>query len=114
MVCPSYTGSTVQLLNCIALKLASAWKVSQYIVISGPYFPVFGQEKTPYLETFHAVGFGFKFALTTSNMQYLATICWYWLCNIIVFIKLNPFTGDYFGVTYFSLILKTTQRSESL
>ena len=23
---------------------------------SGPYFPVFGAEKTPYLDTFHAVG----------------------------------------------------------
>ena len=40
----------------------SAWKVSKYGVISGPYSPVFspntgkfGPEITPYLETFHAV-----------------------------------------------------------
>ena len=40
----------------------SAWKVSKYGVISGPYSPVFGlnigkygPEITPYLDTFHAV-----------------------------------------------------------
>ena len=40
----------------------TAWKVSKYGVLSGPYFPVFspntgkyGPEKTPYLDTFHAV-----------------------------------------------------------
>ena len=40
----------------------TAWKVSKYGVISGPYFPVFspnsgqyGREITPYLDTFHAV-----------------------------------------------------------
>ena len=40
----------------------TAWKASKYGVISGPYFPVFGQntgkygpEITPYLATFHAV-----------------------------------------------------------
>ena len=38
------------------------WKLSKYGVFSGPYFSVFspntekrGPEKTPYLETFHAV-----------------------------------------------------------
>ena len=30
-------------------------EVSKYGVFSGPYFPVFGPEKTPYLDTFHAV-----------------------------------------------------------
>ena len=30
-------------------------KVSKYVVFSGPYFPVFGPEKTPFLDTFHAV-----------------------------------------------------------
>ena len=42
--------------------LYTAWKVSKYGVISGPYFPVFrlntakyGPEMTPYLDTFHAV-----------------------------------------------------------
>ena len=33
----------------------TASKVSKYGVFSGPYFPVFGPEKTPYLDTFHAV-----------------------------------------------------------
>ena len=40
----------------------TAWKVSKYGDISGPYFPVFspntgkyGPEITPYLDTFHAV-----------------------------------------------------------
>ena len=52
-------------------RLYTAWKVSKYGVISGPYFPVFGlnteisvfspntgkygPEITPYLDTFHAV-----------------------------------------------------------
>ena len=38
------------------------WKVPKYGVFSGPYFPVFGlntgkygPEKTPYLDTFHAI-----------------------------------------------------------
>ena len=29
--------------------------MSKYGVFSGPYFPVFGLGKTPYLDTFHAV-----------------------------------------------------------
>ena len=29
--------------------------MSKYRVFSGLYFPVFGPEKTPYLDTFHAV-----------------------------------------------------------
>ena len=39
-----------------------AWKVSKYGYFSGPYFPVFrlntgnyGPQKTPYLDTFHAL-----------------------------------------------------------
>ena len=43
--------------------MGTAWKVSKYVVISGPYFPVFNPktgeyepEITPYLDTFHAVG----------------------------------------------------------
>ena len=33
----------------------TAWKVPKYWVISGPYFPVFGPEITPYLDTFHTI-----------------------------------------------------------
>ena len=42
--------------------MITAWKELKYGVIFGPYFPVFGldagkygPEKTPYLDTFHAV-----------------------------------------------------------
>ena len=35
--------------------LLSAWKVSKYEIFAAPYFPVFGPEKTPYLDNFHAV-----------------------------------------------------------
>ena len=34
---------------------SAAWKLSSYRVFSGPYFPVFGPEETPYLDTFHVV-----------------------------------------------------------
>ena len=37
-------------------KEFTARKVSKYGVISGSYFPAFGPEITPYLDTFHAVG----------------------------------------------------------
>ena len=44
------------------MKVNTAWRVSKYRVISGPYFPAFspdpgkyGPEITPYLDTFHAV-----------------------------------------------------------
>ena len=40
--------------------------MSKYGVFSGPYFSVFGTEKTPYLDTFHAVwarSFFFVFGL---------------------------------------------------
>ena len=45
------------------IVLDTARKLSKYGVLSGPYFPVLGlntgkcgPEKTPYLDTFHAVG----------------------------------------------------------
>ena len=46
----------------IILEIHTAWKVSKYEVFSGPYFPVFGlnigkygPEKTPHMNTLHAV-----------------------------------------------------------
>ena len=39
----------------LVTKSITVWKVSKYGVISGPYFPVFRSEITPYLDTFHAV-----------------------------------------------------------
>ena len=54
----SYCVSEVR----FALDTFTAWKVSKYGVISGPYFPVFspntgkyGPEITRYLDTFHTV-----------------------------------------------------------
>ena len=41
--------------ECFRNVAPIAWNVSKYGVFSGPYFPVFGPEKTPYLDTFHAV-----------------------------------------------------------
>ena len=47
--------------NCLPYETVTfadrdtASKVSKYGVSSGPYFPVFAPEKTPYLDTFHAV-----------------------------------------------------------
>ena len=55
--------------------LGTAWKVSKYRVISGLYFPVFGLEITPYLDTFHAVGIANK-------SEQLVCFCQnYWLQN---------------------------------
>ena len=68
----------------------TAWNGSNYGVISGPYFPVFGQnteiylrkygpEITPYLDTFHAV----KRTQTLTKI-YDETIfiscCWFYIC----------------------------------
>ena len=46
----------------VSVEAFTAWKVSKYGVICGPYFPVFnpntgkyGPQITPYLDTFHAV-----------------------------------------------------------
>ena len=48
--------------NSLSWVSDTAWKMSKYGVISGPYFPVFipnirkyGPEITPYLDTFYAV-----------------------------------------------------------
>ena len=46
-----------QFIIIIFLITFITWKVSKYGVFSGPYFPAFGQEKTPYLDSFHAVDY---------------------------------------------------------
>ena len=58
----SWRLSTVSTQHADLQDTNTAWKVSKYGVISGPYFPVFGlntakygPEITPYLENFHAV-----------------------------------------------------------
>ena len=52
----------VYLIQGLELFYNSAQKVPKYGVFSGPYFPVFelntgkyGRDKTPYLDTFHAL-----------------------------------------------------------
>ena len=46
----------LDLLSACLIRLAStAREVSKYGVFSGPYFPVLGPEKTPYLDTFYTV-----------------------------------------------------------
>ena len=58
---------TLTLLPLLFVQLASAWKVSKYEVIFGPYFPAFGMNTEIYnrkirtrnnsvLDTFHIVG----------------------------------------------------------
>ena len=58
--CDRVRGSTVAYHT--AVKEDTVWKLSKYRAFSRPYFRVFspnagkyGQEKTPYLDTFHAV-----------------------------------------------------------
>ena len=41
--------------SVLSPKKLTAWKVSKYGVFSRPYFPVFGPEKTPYLDHFYTV-----------------------------------------------------------
>ena len=49
------TAQNIWIRFCLGLDVSTAWNLSKYGVFSGPYFPVFGVEKTPYLETLHAV-----------------------------------------------------------
>ena len=55
VVCDTYVKSHIKFKTKNKQKAHTAWKVSKYGVISGPYFPVFGPEITPYLATFDAV-----------------------------------------------------------
>ena len=52
----------MRLIHFVNIYHYTAWRVSKYGVISGPYFPVFGlntgkygPEITPYLDAFHAI-----------------------------------------------------------
>ena len=69
--------------------IITAWEVSKYGVISGPYFPVFGinigkhgPEVTPYLVTFHAV---YKFVVERC-------------CSSMSFLFLSDFLGFTIGI----------------
>ena len=45
--------ATISPSTCLLIRCVKS--VQKYGVFSGPYIPVFGPEKTPYLDTFHAV-----------------------------------------------------------
>ena len=58
----------------------TAWKVSKYEVISGPYVPVFGlntgkdgPDITPYLHTFHAVYFCIFYVVKDTEVEAYST-----------------------------------------
>ena len=50
-----FVGLVLKGLTHLASISSTWWKVSKYGVVSGPYFPVFGPEKTSYLDTFQTV-----------------------------------------------------------
>ena len=50
-----YSNTFMCIYKSLFWYVITAWKVSRYGVIAGPYFSVFGPEITPYLNTFHAV-----------------------------------------------------------
>ena len=60
----SSRGEYLNTILSVISDVVTAWNVSKYGVIFGPYFPLFGMntgkhgpEITPYLGTFHAVSF---------------------------------------------------------
>ena len=56
--------------------------MSKYGVFSGPYFPVFGPEKTLYLDDFHAVyKTEYSESCETSIMDRFAEILFPWILN---------------------------------
>ena len=68
----------------ILIGIVTMWKVTKYSVFSGPYFPVFGlnagkcrPEKTPYLDTFHAVSCKMVAKSRTTWYHCLPTPNWY-------------------------------------
>ena len=96
--------------------------MSKYGVISGPYFPVFsptntgkyGQEITPYLETFHAVLRLWKSLRKRPNFLTFA-----FLTNTFLWVKLVSYhpiilrsipTIDYLQLLFYKMIL-TTRRN---
>ena len=53
----SYTFLSPSWFFALFIQSPTARKVSKYKAFSDPYFAAFGPEKTPYLDTFHAVFF---------------------------------------------------------
>ena len=81
----------------------TAWKVSKYEIVSGPYFPVFSQnagkygpEKTPYLDTFHAV--------TKLNpiLQIHIYVAIYLKCVLFTKDDNNSFAETFYGISWTS------------
>ena len=64
-------------------KYITAWKASEYGVFSGPYFPVFGPEKIPHLDTFHTVHWNMVFLVLSEKME-LIFFCCFFLVSLFV------------------------------
>ena len=84
-------------------KCNTAWKVSKYEVISGPYFPVFGlnteiySEITPHLDTFYAAQVNSGYI--TISLQYRS----HWKCCFVIFGSLIFFN---FRATFAKTLMK--------
>ena len=77
-------------------NIITEWKVSEYGVFSGPYFLVFGlngrkyrSEKTPYLDTFHAVNIIYVIWYNISNITSIMWYIWYKFYNFIIYTDLK-------------------------
>ena len=60
-------GINLFYLHCITKLLIHCVKSVQIRSFFGPYFPVFGSEKTPYLDTFHAFILDINLQITEIN-----------------------------------------------
>ena len=77
-------------LKHLILIILTVWKVSKYEVFSGPYFSYSDwlrentdQEKTPYLDTFHAVPFVSKIHKYLTAFTAFYEYCVYWVLSIL-------------------------------
>ena len=59
----------VTVMVMVMQQVINASKVSKYGVFSSPYFPAFGPEKNPYLDTFQAVNGSVNIKFSTNSMS---------------------------------------------
>ena len=59
----------VTVMVMVMYQVFNASKVSKYGVFSGPYFPAFGPEKNPYLDTFQGVNGSVNMKFSTDTMS---------------------------------------------
>ena len=87
---------------------STEWKVSKYGVLSGPYFPVFSPgagkcrpEKTPYLDTFHA-------------LEYPSTYFHWTLMLVLTCQSLSYKTEKNFQINFYLTLVRTPSLCSSL